>query len=147
MLLLTIKQHSSSMQRFREMCRDSPPVKALRFLQTEVAEVVDHACPTESNTFRELLAHLLSGQINVPSRSTGDATATMVIVSSPHTDLTKDSQGESSGVSGDDRLSQEIFEQRTEVFERLLAFFPPDATEPKSDLIDLIDWCEESIHD
>ncbi|KAF9236343.1 Muskelin N-terminus-domain-containing protein [Melanogaster broomeanus] len=47
-------------QRFREMCEEQPAVTALRYLQTDVFEVVDHNNPEETSIFRSLLAHLLS---------------------------------------------------------------------------------------
>lgn len=46
-------------QRFREMCEDQPPLTALRYLQTEVADVVDHSDSEEADIFRSLLPHLL----------------------------------------------------------------------------------------
>lgn len=46
--------------RFREMCEEEPPVKALKFLQIQVASVVDHSNPKETEIFRALLTHLLS---------------------------------------------------------------------------------------
>lgn len=49
-----------STHRFREMCEEQPAVKALRYLQTEVSDVVDHSNPEETRVFRSLLAHLLS---------------------------------------------------------------------------------------
>ena len=49
------------LDRFREMCEDGPPIKALTFLQTRVAAVVNHADPEEAKVFRALLsAHLLA---------------------------------------------------------------------------------------
>lgn len=55
--------------RFREMCEEQPAVKALRYLQTEVSDVVDHTNPEETSVFRSLLAHLLtpSALISDPS--------------------------------------------------------------------------------
>ncbi|KAJ3512938.1 hypothetical protein NLJ89_g3235 [Agrocybe chaxingu] len=47
-------------QQFREMCEELPPVKALGFLQKEVASVVDHTNAQEEEIFRSLLTHLLS---------------------------------------------------------------------------------------
>lgn len=46
--------------RFREMCEDSAPVKALHFLQSEVSSVVDHSDSQEEEIFRSLLTHLLA---------------------------------------------------------------------------------------
>jgi hypothetical protein len=42
------------------MCEEQPPLKALRYLQTDVSEVVDHNNPEETSIFRSLLAHLLA---------------------------------------------------------------------------------------
>ncbi|CAA7260646.1 unnamed protein product [Cyclocybe aegerita] len=47
-------------QQFREMCEEQPPVKALGFLQKEVASVVDHTNAQEEDIFRSLLTHLLA---------------------------------------------------------------------------------------
>lgn len=47
------------------MCEEQPAVKALRYLQTEVSEVVDHANPEETSMFRSLLAHLLSPGVSI----------------------------------------------------------------------------------
>lgn len=55
--------------RFREMCEEQPAVKALRYLQTEVSDVVDHTNPEETKVFRSLLKHLISPSASV---STGD---------------------------------------------------------------------------
>ncbi|TFK67379.1 galactose oxidase [Pluteus cervinus] len=46
-------------QQFREMSEDGDPIKALNFLQSDVASVVDHKDPVESDDFRSLLTHLL----------------------------------------------------------------------------------------
>ena len=46
--------------RFREMCEEAPPVRALNFLQNEVSSVVDHKSTEETEMFRSLLTHLLA---------------------------------------------------------------------------------------
>ena len=45
------------------MCEDTTPIEALSFLQTDVSAVVDHANAKETETFRSLLAHLLSPSV------------------------------------------------------------------------------------
>ncbi|KAG1725427.1 Muskelin N-terminus-domain-containing protein [Suillus paluster] len=60
-------------QQFREMCEEQPPVKALRFLQTEVSAVVDHSNPEETSIFRALLGHLFSTPITTDDGSTESA--------------------------------------------------------------------------
>ena len=61
--------------RFREMCDEEPPVKALGFLQTQVSSVVDHSNIKETEMFRSLLTHLLSPRptSNLHSSATGSA--------------------------------------------------------------------------
>jgi hypothetical protein len=90
-----------------------PAVQALRFLQTEVAEVADHAS-AEGDVLRELIAPLLG-------RSTPSPTA----ATSP------------------EAVTPETFRARREVFEKLMVFFPPEAKEPSADLVEVINWFEE----
>jgi len=52
-------------QRFREMCEEQHAVKALRYMQTEVSDVVDHTNPEETSVFRALLAHLLAPSVTI----------------------------------------------------------------------------------
>ncbi|KAF8134289.1 Muskelin N-terminus-domain-containing protein [Boletus edulis] len=63
-------------QRFREMCEEQPAVKALRYLQTDVSDVVDHTDPEETSVFRSLLAHLLSPSAML-SKSVGGVEASV----------------------------------------------------------------------
>lgn len=58
------------------MCEEQHAVKALRYMQTEVSDVVDHTNPEETSVFRALLAHLLvpsamiSSAVDSPPAST-----------------------------------------------------------------------------
>ena len=65
-----VEKDPTHVNRFREMCEEQPAVKALRYLQTEVSEVVDHTDPEETSVFQSLLAHLLSLRVVI---SAGDA--------------------------------------------------------------------------
>lgn len=57
--------------RFREMCTDRPALVALRYLQTEVSNVVDHTNHEEADAFRSLLSHLLGGApLTLPAHPT-----------------------------------------------------------------------------
>ncbi|TPX71748.1 hypothetical protein SpCBS45565_g00878 [Spizellomyces sp. 'palustris'] len=47
-------------QKFREMCSVGDPLAALKYLQTELAEVVDHSDEQESREFRELTQFLFN---------------------------------------------------------------------------------------
>ncbi|KAI0319167.1 Muskelin N-terminus-domain-containing protein [Amylostereum chailletii] len=128
----TIYMHGGNAGRFREMCNQVPAVHALKFLQRDVADVVDHGS-AETDTFQELLSHLLTMQ------ATGGSGESMVI------------EPDETAVEGEKRtyttISPEVLQQRTRVFEALTAYFPADAKEPGSNLVDMIDWYEESNHD
>jgi muskelin len=100
--------------RFRETCTTLPAVQALRFLQTEVAEVADHASE-EGDVLRELLVPLIGR--SAPSS----------VTSTPS--------------PGD--VTPERFRARREVFQQLMEFFPQEAKEPSADLAEVIDWYEE----
>ncbi|KAF8550620.1 galactose oxidase [Imleria badia] len=175
-------------QRFREMCEEQPAVKALRYLQTEVSEVVDHTNPEETSVFRSLLTHLLSpsamisvGEPSIPSRevvereeppkkrsrpNTPDGVWTNVIDGedddTPHASHTPPESIPRASMPGkrsravlqmdedpvETRLreeegrkpvSAERFSQRTDMFERLLAFVGEEVKQPKGSLLDLVD--------
>jgi len=101
-------------QQFREACMTLPAVQALRFLQTEVAEVADHAS-SEGDVLRELLAPLLA-------RPTSTSVAHNP---SPAT------------------VTPQTVKARREVFQQLMEFFSQEAKEPAADLAEVIDWYEE----
>lgn len=62
--------------RFREMCEDGAPIKALTFLQTRVSSVVNHEDAEEARTFRALLsAHLLAAPARPPVASSSSRPA------------------------------------------------------------------------
>ena len=100
--------------RFREACTTLPAVQALRFLQTDVAEVADHAS-AEGDVLRELIAPLLGR----PAPSSATSTA----------------PGEA--------VTPETYRARREVFQQLMEFFPQEAKEPQAGLVEVIDWYEE----
>jgi hypothetical protein len=63
--------------RYREMCEEQPAVKALTFLQNEVANVVNHSDIKESDEFRSLMKHLLAPSANVGLSSRTSSTSTL----------------------------------------------------------------------
>ena len=95
-----------------------PAVQALRFLQTEVAEVADHAS-AEGDVLRELIAPLLGR--SAPSSPTA--------TTSP------------------EAVTPETFRARREVFEQLMVYFPPETKEPSANLVGVINWYEEGSGD
>ena len=142
------------------MCEDGPPIKALTFLQTKVSAVVNHDDPQEAQAFRSLLsAHLLSafprpapGDTASSSRPTSVAGPSTARADSPPP--RKRSRSSSPARTSDDGSiirwerdpcesegtapSPERFRQRTEMFERLMAFINEDAKEPDRDLLDIL---------
>ncbi|KAA1472915.1 hypothetical protein DENSPDRAFT_839309 [Dentipellis sp. KUC8613] len=128
-------------QQFRELCTQVPAVQALKFLQTQVSEVVDHGS-SEAQTFRDLLSYLMSAQAR-PKKRTRDE-----VSEDSNTTGAKEQEDEGEKPAGvKAEVPQEIFQQRTEVFEKLLKFFPPGEKEPESNLVDMVDWYEESVDD
>lgn len=59
------------------MCEEQPAVKALIFLQNEVANVVNHSDTKESDEFRSLMKHLLAPSANVGLSSRTSSTSTL----------------------------------------------------------------------
>ncbi|KAI9137613.1 Muskelin N-terminus-domain-containing protein [Paraphysoderma sedebokerense] len=127
-------------QRFREMCFSSPApslsssmssnassvpglaaapnnmissnsIKALKYLQTHVIQVVNHADEEESAKFRALSSSLFVSPENQESDSTD---------------------------SGMQSHQQIFFKSRTELYEKLVDYFPENMKQPKGSLIDLI---------
>ncbi|CAG8499389.1 16163_t:CDS:10 [Acaulospora morrowiae] len=84
-------------QRFWEMCLEGDSIKALKYLQNQLSQVVDHTSETESEEFRGLTSNLFYNIKN---------------------DI-------------------DLFDVRTELFEKLLEFFPDEMKQPKGNLIDL----------
>ncbi|KAL0581921.1 hypothetical protein V5O48_000151 [Marasmius crinis-equi] len=158
-------------QQFKEMCEELPPVRALAFLQNEVASVVNHSDAEEAESFRTLLTHLLSSQSlpasplaplhevperpdealpprkrtrpNTPeespvrhSRTEGDTANAKP--SSPTKNVaermleTRDPLEPSTSV-----LSEKRFQQRNEVFEKILHYIDDDEKQPTGNLLDL----------
>ncbi|KAF9264171.1 hypothetical protein L218DRAFT_979773 [Marasmius fiardii PR-910] len=169
-------------QRFKEMCEESPAVRALTFLQGEVWSVVNHSDPEEAQSFRILLTHLLSSQSmpaspggplhEVPDRADNTlpprkrtrpntpeespvrhsrAEASVSVANAGAAGGTSSSSSQLTGKnvaekmletrdpleSGTDVLTEEKFQQRNEVFEKILHFIDEDEKQPASNLLDL----------
>jgi muskelin len=105
-------------QRFRELCRTGPAVRALRYLQTDVHAVVDHTNVGETTEFRDLLELLMTPQ----ALSSADESAT------------------TTAMDTDERAAQEerAVEERRKVFEQILEFVDEEQKEPKQDLQELV---------
>ncbi|KAL1942840.1 hypothetical protein VTO73DRAFT_5080 [Trametes versicolor] len=132
-------------QQFREMCEDAPSIKALTFLQTRVSAVVNHEDAEEAKAFRSLLsAHLLSAfprgapetreasgvedEDSPPPRKRSRPSSPTPVVRWEQDPLEE----------GGSAPSPERFRQRTEMFERLMAFINEDSKQPDQNLVDML---------
>jgi hypothetical protein len=91
-------------------------VQVLKFLQTEVAEVADHAS-AEGDVLRELIAPLV--QVGRPAPSSPTA------ATSP------------------EAVTPETFRAGKEVFEQPMVPFPSEAKESSAGLVGVSNWYEE----
>ncbi|KAI7884593.1 hypothetical protein K492DRAFT_142763 [Lichtheimia hyalospora FSU 10163] len=114
------------MQRMRELCRranskrngteaaNDATLKALEYLQSKVATIVDHSIREEASQFQQLCAELcLSSEITDQEQTT-----------------TKRS------FADDD--DTESFEERTHLFESILQYLPAQMKEPSGQLLDAV---------
>ncbi|XP_013065236.2 muskelin-like isoform X1 [Biomphalaria glabrata] len=99
--------------RFLEMSTQAPR-QAMTYLQTELANVVDHNDPEETKEFQLLTSSLF------PCTSARD-----------HSDVN----------DAEDENSTPHFTQRTQLFDQLIEFFPESMTQPKKNLVDLVPLC------
>ncbi len=146
------------------MCEDGPPIKALTFLQTRVSSVVNHDDPEEAKVFRSLLStHLLAAPARPPpptrastsgssGGSRGGSSDAGRADSPPPRKRSRPSSpmpgGPGSGSvlrfdedpieAGGNPPSPERYRQRTQMFERLLAFVNDDAKQPDENLLDML---------
>ncbi|CAE1255868.1 MKLN1 [Acanthosepion pharaonis] len=93
--------------KFQEIAHDDP-VKAVTYLQTELADMVDHADPQETKEFQLLASTLF-----------------------------KDKSDDEEMIETDSEVS-EHFHSRTQLFDLLVNYFPENMTQPKGNLVDLI---------
>ncbi|KAF8624638.1 hypothetical protein AX15_005791 [Amanita polypyramis BW_CC] len=103
-------------QQYREMCEEQSPVKALSFLQDEVASVVDHTDLKESDEFRSLMKHLLVPSLGLSSRTSSNATLRASSTTGPRPPsemLPRKSQEEYTGGARGD----ELLNRRPHIFE------------------------------
>jgi len=155
-------------QQFREMCGKTDSVRALNFLRTEVAAVVDHNDSNEASSFRYLMSHLLSlpqspliskrkpvplpdgepeedmefqvdGNIESLVRSASDQSPTMIASGLPDFAWTHSTTQASGSCDNVRALPKEQFQERTSVFETILEFINDAAKEPSTNLIDLVE--------
>lgn len=122
------------------MCEGTSPVRALQFLRADVYAMVDHSDADEAGAFRALLAHLLAAPPSSPPPDTSDM-APSGEVNTSEADAIEEGDGSVTRLGAAPEgggVSEDVFRQRTEVFEALLEFVNPEAREPRTDLLDLI---------
>lgn len=103
---------------FKELCKTAPTVVALQYLQNDLAAVVDHSSPSESASFRQCMATLLSAPpaMNIDVSLNG--------LCEVPTEGEADAQGE------------ETYRERHRLWEQVCAFFPSEERQPEEDLED-----------
>ncbi|XP_013418827.1 muskelin-like [Lingula anatina] len=94
--------------RFQEIA-SSDPISALNFLQTKLAETVDHSDAEETRDFQLLASTLFKDPTEDP---------------------------DSLGIQ--DQGVHEHFTSRSKLFDTLVSFFPEEMTQPKGNLVDVI---------
>ena len=102
------------------MCEEQPAVKALTFLQNEVANVVNHSDIKESDEFRSLMKHLLAPSANVGLSSRTSSTSTLRAGS------TACFRGPTSDVKNESRKSHDRDARTTELVNRRDRIFDLD---------------------
>lgn len=165
--------YTNIFRRFRELCEDSTPLRALAYLQTDVSAVVNHSDPEEAGVFRALLAHLLAPPASKkrscqdpvvddlepaddpmtassspvrPNPSLPDISGADILPRSALASSVMDAVELSSAAGG--TISDTRFQQRTEIFERLMTLVNEDARQPDKDLMRMInvDQSEVQMH-
>ncbi|OAV88452.1 hypothetical protein PTTG_08015 [Puccinia triticina 1-1 BBBD Race 1] len=153
-------------QHFIEMCEEgTDAVGALLYLQNDLSSVTNHLDEREAKLFRACTSHLLAGpgprvplleeaeaedQYRDLEGNCGDeggedrAVKAMKKVSSKR--CRPEPQELSLGPRNDTGLTADLVDryhkirdQRSQLFQSLLTFFPPSMTEPEENLMDLID--------
>ncbi|KAJ3300279.1 Muskelin 1, intracellular mediator containing kelch motif [Borealophlyctis nickersoniae] len=136
-------------QKFREICQGKSPLGALKYLQVDLGEVVNHQDERESKEFRELTQFLFQwrtdGQPHIgASAGANDDQATGAAWDVGGTEATSTPAGGLTGVGlgggshPDIGGTEDPYQARTELYETLLNFFPDSMREPKGNLVDLV---------
>ncbi|KAA1063777.1 hypothetical protein PGTUg99_001630 [Puccinia graminis f. sp. tritici] len=148
-------------QHFIEMCeKETDTVSALLYLQNDLSSVTNHLDEREAKLFRACTSHLLAGPgPRVPlleedaaqeddlegrygeedGEDCGMTARQKSSEDQDHADVGPGAQnGNGLGTEIIDRY-RKIRDQRTQLFQSLLKFFPPSMTEPEESLMDLID--------
>ena len=112
------------------MCYEGDSIKALKYLQVQLAQVVDHSNENESSEFYGLsksLIHEDKGKIiNI---------YLWILINDKNIKIANRLLNLNHILLDETR---DIFHERTELYEKLLEFFSEEMKQPKGNLIDLI---------
>jgi len=100
-------------QKYKEICNTGNYLQALKYLQNNVSEVVNHNDENESKEFRELTQFLFDSQKSPDSNKIDN-------------------------IQGKNDIPDNIYKERTELYEFLLKYFPTSMKEPLENLVDLV---------
>jgi len=101
-------------QKYKEICNTGNYLEALKYLQNNVSEVVNHNNESESKEFRELTQFLFDIQ------------------------KSSDSNNKNENILGKGDIPNNVYKERTELYEYLLNYFPTSMKEPLENLVDLV---------
>lgn len=115
---------------------ESPYMKALLYLQTDLADVTDG---TSQQEFLSCMGYLLAGQSNKnaeqrdntkPDAENEDDMVASQLLAMPNTE-----NGKSRATGAGSQINKLLWARRTRVFEAILEFLPESAVQPKDDLV------------
>ena len=118
-------------QQFKEMCLNGDSMDALKYLQVELSQCVNHEDEQESLEFRNLTTNLFEKPSISASGTSGASSATSPSDAGSHA-----SGSSTTGMAASVR--ELIFKLRTELYETLLEYFPDSMKQPKGSLVELI---------
>jgi len=107
---------------YEELCVKDP-VKSVRFLQTTVSHVVDHSNKEEVDAFESLPLLLF--------KEDSDLNKEYHVVTLPSSSSTHSSSSSSSS-------SEHFYSKRTELFDKLVLYFPEDMSQPRQNILELV---------
>jgi len=114
-ILRTAKFHIRK-QKFKEICNTGEHLQALKYLQNNVSEVVNHNDENESKEFRELTKFLFNNK----------------------KETNPNENPKINTIQEKDDMSTDVYQERTELYEFLLKYFPNSMKEPLENLVDLV---------
>lgn len=107
---------------FREMAQ-SDSIAALQYLQTTLSDVIDHTDPQQTNKFQSLASELFC-----------DSTKQSFLTSTSSTESEKEFKPYESVWLKENKC----YFQRSQLFEKLMQYFPENMRQPKGNLTELL---------